>query len=38
VTAERYEVPTVVCVQAKDMKEPWCLYASDRMAKPAGVD
>jgi hypothetical protein len=29
VTAERYEVPTVVCVQAKDMKEPWCLCASD---------
>jgi hypothetical protein len=25
VTAERYTVGTVVCVQAKDMKEPWCL-------------
>ena len=25
VTAERYAVGTVVCVQAKDMKEPWCL-------------
>jgi Transposase DDE domain len=28
VTAERYEVGTVVCVQAKDMKQPWCLAAS----------
>ncbi|MDZ7752636.1 MAG: IS4 family transposase [Gammaproteobacteria bacterium] len=26
-------VATVVCVQAKDMKEPWCLAASDREAK-----
>lgn len=26
-------VATVVCVQAKDMKEPWCLVASDREAK-----
>jgi hypothetical protein len=33
VTAERYEVPTVVCVQGKDMKEPWCLCASDPQAK-----
>jgi hypothetical protein len=28
VTAECYAVGTVVCVQAKDMKEPWCLAAS----------
>jgi hypothetical protein len=28
VTAERYTVGTVVCVQAKGMKEPWCLAAS----------
>lgn len=28
VTAERYEVGTVVCVRAKDMKQPWCLAAS----------
>jgi hypothetical protein len=28
VTAERYQVGTVVCVHAKDMKEPWCLAAS----------
>jgi Transposase DDE domain len=28
VTAERYAVGTVVCVQAKGMKEPWCLVAS----------
>ncbi len=25
VTGHRYEVGTVICVQAKDMKEPWCL-------------
>jgi len=25
-------VATVVCVQAKDMKQPWCLVASDREA------
>ena len=28
VTAQRYEVGTVVCVQQKDMKEPWCLATS----------
>jgi Transposase DDE domain len=28
VTAERHPVATVVCVQAKDMKQPWCLAAS----------
>jgi hypothetical protein len=28
VTADRYAVGTVVCVHAKDMKEPWCLAAS----------
>ena len=28
VTAERYQVGTIVCVHAKDMKEPWCLAAS----------
>ena len=28
VTAADYPVSTVVCVQAKDMKEPWCLAAS----------
>jgi hypothetical protein len=35
VTAERYAVGTVVCVQAKDMKEPWCLATnmSDADAK-----
>jgi hypothetical protein len=25
VTAAGYPVATVVCVQARDMKEPWCL-------------
>ena len=28
VTAEEYEVGTVVCVQEKDMKQAWCLAAS----------
>ena len=28
VTADNYPVGTVVCVHAKDMKEPWCLAAS----------
>ena len=33
VTAKKTEVPTVVCVQARAMKEPWCLVASDGQAK-----
>ena len=33
VTGRRLEVPTVVCVQAKDMKDPWCLVASFRADK-----
>lgn len=28
VTADDYPVATVVCVQARDMKDPWCLAAS----------
>ena len=28
VTADGYQVDIVVCVHAKDMKEPWCLAAS----------
>jgi hypothetical protein len=28
VTAEQYEVGTVVCVQEKDMKQAWCLAVS----------
>jgi hypothetical protein len=28
VTAEKYEVGTVLCVQEKDMKQAWCLAAS----------
>ncbi len=28
VTAAGFPVDTVVCVQAKDMKQPWCLAAS----------
>jgi len=33
ITHKKYEVPTVVCVHAKDMKEPWCLVASFRAEK-----
>jgi len=29
VTAEKYEVPTVVCVKAKAMKQAWCIASSD---------
>ncbi len=32
ITAQQYEVSTVVCVQAKNMKEPWCIAASDKQA------
>jgi hypothetical protein len=28
VTADRYEVPAVVCVQDKEMKQEWCLAAT----------
>jgi hypothetical protein len=31
-----YQVGVVVCVHARDMKEPWCLAASDADA-PAGT-
>ena len=30
--SQGYQVGTVVCVHAKDMKEPWCLAASDAKA------
>ncbi|MGH8377918.1 MAG: transposase, partial [Gammaproteobacteria bacterium] len=32
VTAERYQVGTVLCVQDKDMKQAWCLATSDTAA------
>src|SRR3954469_18947576 len=32
VTEAQYPVGAVVCVQAKDMKEPWCLAASNAAA------
>jgi len=32
VTGEKYPVPTVVCVNATAMAEPWCLVASDPKA------
>ncbi|NOR51633.1 MAG: IS4 family transposase [Gammaproteobacteria bacterium] len=34
-TAKEFPVPTVVCVQAKEMKESWCLAASDPNVKSA---
>jgi hypothetical protein len=37
VTLEGYEVPTVVCVHAKGMKEPWCLVSSDSEIKARAV-
>jgi len=33
VTNDQYEVGTVVCVHGKDMKEPWCIAASDPQEK-----
>jgi len=35
VTAKGRQVGAVVCVHAKDMKEPWCLASSEREATPA---
>jgi DDE family transposase len=32
ITAARCKVPAVVCVHAKDMKEPWCIATSHRDA------
>jgi len=37
ITLEGYEVPTVVCVHAKGMKEPWCLVSSDSEIKARAV-
>jgi hypothetical protein len=37
VTLTDYEVPTVVCVHAKGMKEPWCLVSSDPEIKARAV-
>ena len=36
-TAKEFPVPTVVCVQAKEMKESWCLAASDPNVKSADL-
>ena len=35
VTGDNYRVGTVVCVHAKDMKEPWCLAASSAEEIPS---
>lgn len=32
VTAQEYEVPIVVCVKAKNMKQTWCIAASNEKA------
>ena len=37
VTAERYQVGTVLCVQDKTMKQAWCLAASDGAASAASL-
>jgi hypothetical protein len=37
ITLDGYEVPTVVCVHAKGMKEPWCLVSSDSEVKARPV-
>jgi hypothetical protein len=37
ITLDGYEVPTVVCVHAKGMKEPWCLVSSDSEIKARAV-
>ncbi|MCU4162278.1 hypothetical protein AiwAL_19750 [Acidiphilium sp. AL] len=37
VTAECYQVGTVLCVQDKDMKQAWCLAASDGTASASGL-
>ena len=37
VTNEKYEVPTVVCIKAKDMKDAWCLVSSEPDISGSGV-
>ena len=29
ITHEKYNIPTIVCVQDKKMKEPWCIVSSE---------
>lgn len=29
ITHEKYQIPTIVCVQDKKMKEPWCIVSSE---------
>lgn len=36
-TTKRFPVPTIVCVQAKGMKDSWCLAASDPKAKSSDL-
>ncbi len=37
ITCQGYEVPTVVCVQDKDMKEPWCIVSSDKSIRSSRI-
>jgi hypothetical protein len=37
VTAARHRVPAVICVKARDMKEAWCLAASNAQASPREI-
>ena len=37
ITAESYTVKTVVCTQAKMMKEPWCIVSSDASISGSGL-
>lgn len=36
-TKKGYQVPTVVCVQDKKMKEPWCIVSSDEKISGSGI-
>lgn len=37
ITHEKYVVPTVVCVHAKNMKEAWCIVSSDETLSGSGI-
>ena len=37
ITGEAYLVKTVVCVHAKDMKEPWCIASSEENISGSGL-
>jgi len=37
ITKKGYQVPTIVCVQDKKMKEPWCIVSSDGEISGSGI-